>query len=210
MKQQWFKLLERIDALSLRERVFLFVSLIACMLALVDVFWLSPAQTEHKQLSQRNASQASELERLRAELKTVARPVDPSKAVRDDIAAADTRLDTLNIEIKSLVPMAQNGPALEQVLVQLLRRQDGLVLQGLTTTLKAESAVATGAQAALPPGMVKRGLELRVAGPYPDLVRYVKSLETALPALRWGALNLKSDQQPPELSLQVYVVGVQP
>jgi len=95
------------------------------------------------------------------------------------------------------------------VLVQLLRRQDGLVLQGLTT-LKAESAVATGAQAALPPGMVKRGLELRVTGPYPNLVRYVKSLETALPALRWGALNLKSDQQPPELSLQVYVVGVQP
>ena len=209
MKQQWLKLLERIDALSLRERVFLFVSLIACMLALVDVFWLSPAQTEHKQLSQRNASQASELERLRAELKTVARPADPSKEVRDDIAAADTRLDALNIEIKSLIPMAQNGPALEQVLVQLLRRQDGLVLQGLTT-LKAESAVATGAQAALPPGMVKRGLELRVTGPYPNLVRYVKSLETALPALRWGALNLKSDQQPPELSLQVYVVGVQP
>jgi hypothetical protein len=41
-------------------------------------------------------------------------------------------------------------------------------------------------------------------------MRYVKTLETAMPALRWGALTLKSEKQPPELKLQVYVVGVQP
>jgi MSHA biogenesis protein MshJ len=41
-------------------------------------------------------------------------------------------------------------------------------------------------------------------------VRYVKTLEMAMPSLRWGALQIKGDLQPPELSLQVYVVGVQP
>ena len=41
-------------------------------------------------------------------------------------------------------------------------------------------------------------------------MRYVKTLENALPSLRWGAMHLKSDQQPPELSLLVYVVGAQP
>lgn len=209
MKQQWIRMLERIDALSLRERVFLFVSVIACALALADVLWLSPAQTQYKQLTQRFASQSAELDRLRVELKAIARPEDPSVAVRADIAAAEARLDALNADIKTLVPLVQNGPELEQVLVQLLRRQDGLTLVDLTT-LKAEAATPIAGTAALPAGMSKRGLELRVAGSYAELVRYVKTLEVAMPALRWGALNLKSEQQPPELTLQVYVLGVQP
>lgn len=209
MKQQWARLLERIDALSLRERVFLFISVIACALALADVLWLSPAQTQYKQLTQRFASQGAELDRLRLELKSIARPEDPSVAIRAEILAADARLDALNADIKTLVPLAQNGPELEQVLVQLLRRQQGLTLVGLTT-LKAEAATAGAASAALPAGMGKRGLELRVSGSYAELVRYVKTLETAMPSLRWGSLNLKADEQPPELTLQVYVLGVQP
>ncbi len=215
MKQQWALLQQRIDALSLRERIFLFVSVIALVLALADVLWLSPAKTAYKQLAQRFASQSAELDRLRTELRSVAQPVDPAKVVRDDIAAANTRLETLNNEIKDLVPLAQNGPALEQVLVQFLRRQDGLVLLGLTTA-KPEATPATGGMpsgvpgASSPGGLTKKGLELRVSGPYAELVRYVKTLEGALPALRWGAMQLKSEKQPPELSLQVYVVGVQP
>jgi MSHA biogenesis protein MshJ len=209
MKQQWIRLLERIDALSLRERVFLFVSVIACALALSDVLWFSPAQTQYKQLTQRFASQSAELDRLRVELKAIARPEDPSLAVRAEIAAADSRLDALNADIKTLVPLVQNGPELEQVMVQLLRRHDGLTLMGLTT-LKTDAATPASGTAALPAGMSKRGLELRVSGSYAELVRYVKTLEAAMPALRWGALNLKSEQQPPELTLQVYVLGVQP
>lgn len=209
MKQQWQKLVERVDALSLRERIFLFVSVIATALALADVVWLSPAQTAYKQLTQRFAAQSSELDRLRTELRAVAQPVDSTKVIRDDIAAANLRLEALNAEIKLLVPMAQNGPALEQVLVQFLRKQDGLVLLGLNTT-KPEVTPANGAAPGSSAGLTKRGLELRVAGPYAELVRYVKTLEVALPSLRWGAMQLKSEKQPPELSLQVYVVGVQP
>ncbi|MDE2417230.1 MAG: hypothetical protein KGN32_05430 [Burkholderiales bacterium] len=208
MKQQWIRLLERIDALSLRERVFLFISLIACTLALADTLWLSPVQTQYKLLTQRFASQRAELERLRVELKSIARSEDPSVALRAEIAASDARLDALNADIKTLVPLVQNGPELEQVLVQLLRRQAGLTLLGLTT-LKPEAATGS-ASAVLPAGMSKRGLELRVAGSYPELVRYVKSLESAMPALRWGTLTLKGEQQPPELTLQVHVLGVQP
>ena len=67
----------------MRERVFLFVSLIAGALALADVLWLSPAQVAHKQLTQRFDKQSAELQRARDELKTVARPVDAGKVVRE-------------------------------------------------------------------------------------------------------------------------------
>lgn len=203
LKQWWQRQAVRIDALSLRERVFLFVSAIVCCVALADVLWLSPAQLAYQQTAQRFAAQSTELSRLRAELQGAARPVDASQAARDELAAIQTRLDAVNHDIQSAGQQTAGAPALEQVLVQFLRRQPGLTLLR-TGTLKPEAAGAA------PAGLSRRGIELKVAGSYPELVRYVKTLENALPALRWGSLQLKSEQQPRELTLQVYVVGVEP
>ena len=213
MKQRLEDLLAKIDALSLRERVFLMLSIIACCLALADAAWLSPAREANKKLVQQFAAQSSELVRLREELKIVSQPVDPAVAVRADIALANRRMDALNQEVNSLLPQSQNGPALEQVLVQFLKKYEGLTLLGLSTLgTQAALAVAvpgTAAAAGMPGGLIKKGMELRVTGPYAELVRYVQSLETALPSLRWGAMVLKSEVQPPVLTLQVFVLGVQ-
>jgi MSHA biogenesis protein MshJ len=210
--------LAKLDAMSLRERLFLFLSAIVCLVAVADMLWLGPVQEANKKLAKQFASQSTELGQLRDEFKALGQPVDPSKAVRDDIAVANTRLDALNEDINALLPRAKNGPDLEQVLVQFLRTQKDLTLLGLKTLQNevspAAAAAAPGSVAlaatGLPAGMTRKGLELRIAGPYADLVRYVQQLETALPALRWGAMGIKSDAQPPELTLQVFVLGVQP
>lgn len=215
MKQKWQLLASRIDAMQLRERAFLFLAIIVSCLALADTLWLTPAQVAYKQATQRFAAQGTELQRLRDELRTLAQPVDASKAVRDDIAAANLRLDAINQEIRAVAPLAQGGPAIEEALVQFLRRQEGLTLlrmgtikQDATrpTTATAPGTAATETQAVL----TRRGLELSVSGSYADLVRYVRTLENALPTLRWGALQIRATKQPPELTLQVYVVGVTP
>ncbi|MDP3700944.1 MAG: hypothetical protein Q8R72_08580 [Hylemonella sp.] len=62
-------------------------------------------------------------------------------------------------------------------------------------------ATATGVK------VKRQALELTVAGPYAELTRYVQTLEKALPALRWGAMKVNSEQQPTELTLQVWLVG---
>lgn len=213
MKQWWLIQSARIDAMSLRERVFLFLAVLFVAAALADVLWLSPAQTAHRQLMQQHAAQGVELTRLRSELAAVAQPVDANKAAREELVHAEAQLQQVMQEIKTLAPVIEGGPPLEQVLVQFLRRQSGLTLLG-TTSLAAEAttpSAAPGAAAAVS-GLNKRGLELRVAGPYAELTRYVKSLESALPSLRWGVLTLKKDkdQNDAELTLQVFVVGVQP
>ena len=212
MKQWWLTQSARIDAMSLRERAFLFLSVILVALALADVLWLSPAQTAHRLITQRYAAQGVELTRLRADLASVAQPVDANTSARQDLADAQTQLQQVMQEIKALAPVTAAGPPLEQVLVQFLRRQPGLTLVG-TTSLAPEAATAnpnTNAAAATVPGMSKRGMELRVAGSYAELGRYVKSLETALPNLRWGSVTIKKDGTGAELTLQVFVVGVQP
>ena len=209
MKQWWQSLAVRIDAMSLRERGFIFLSVILVVLAMADVLWLSPAQTAHRQVVQRHAAQAVELGRLRAEMIAVAQPVDANKSAREALAATQAQLQYVMQDIKTLAPVAENGPPLEQVLVQFLRRQPGLTL--LSTATLAPEAISTSSSAgAAVPGLSKRGLELRVAGPYTELNRYVKTLEAALPSLRWGVLTVKKGSQTAELTLQVFVVGVQP
>ena len=45
MKASWTWLAQRIDALSMRERVILFFAVLVGLLALADTLWLTPAPT---------------------------------------------------------------------------------------------------------------------------------------------------------------------
>ena len=210
MKTLWSQLAARVNALSARERVILFFSLLLAMLALIDALWLTPMQNAQRQLAQKFSSQGAELDRLRTELMIIGQAKNSNQAVRDDIAKAQQHIDSINDEINQYVPVSSGGPALDHVLVEFLRKQNGLTLLS-TTTLKDESmmqALAGAVLAASTGGLMRRGLELRVAGPYNELTRYVKTLETALPNLRWGAMQLKVNKQVPELTLTVYVLGV--
>ncbi len=203
----------RINALSLRERVFLFLAVIASCMALADVLWLSPAQVAHKQLTQRFEKQSADLQRAREELKTVAQPADAGRAARDEIAAINTQLESVNLSIKEVLPDTARATPLAQALGQLLRRHAGLTL--VRTSAMAPEVVTiepgqVAGAAALPVGLTRQGIELTVAGAYPDLTQYVKTLESAMPQVRWGVMTLKSDTLPPELTLQLFLLGVQP
>lgn len=205
---------DRIDALSQRERLFLFVSALAIIIGVADTFWLSPALTAQRQLVLRFSAQTQELNQLRTDLQASGMPTSANASARDDVARVNARLDELDQEIKRLIPNAQTNSDLEHLLVQFLRQEPGLTLLG-TRTLQDDTAVPAAAPpvpgaAALPVGLRRQGMELRVTGAYADLVRYVKALETGLPGLRWGSMVLRSEGRTPELNLQVYVVGVQP
>ena len=214
MKLWWATQSARINALSLRERVFLFLSVLASCMALADVLWLSPAQVAHKQLTQRFEKQSTELQRARVELTTVVRPVDTSKAVRDEIAVARHRLELIDLNIKEAFPVTTDATPLARALVQLLRRHEGLTLVR-TSAVAPDTAVAGAMPTAVagagvqPAGLTRQGVELTVSGSYHALTRYVEALEKALPQVRWGTMNLKSEKQPPELTLQLFLVGVQ-
>lgn len=204
MKAWWTRQAARIDALSARERAFIFVSLLASVMALADVLWIEPANQAHQRLAQQVAAQTQEVDRLRAQLAATPAPVDANQVLRTEIAALQTQRDAGQQAIAQA--SSQGGLALEPVLTEFLRRRPGLTLVS-TATLGAPGA---DAKDAVPAGLARRGVELRVSGPYSELVMYLRSLEKALPELRWGTMQLRSEKQPPELSLQVFVLEVQP
>ncbi len=206
MKRGWTNLAARIDALSLRERVFLFATLLIASLLLADLLWLGPLQAVHKQLTQRVSAQGVELDRLREELGSSGAQTGPTQQAREELAQLRERLAQVNQAIAATPVAAADATPLSRVLAHFLRRHEGLQLVR-TATLAPDSRTATPAE----PVVVRRqGLELTVAGPYAELNRYVQTLERALPALRWGPMKLTSDGRTAELTLQVWLVGEAP
>ena len=197
---------------------FLFLSVLACLLGVGDSVWLSPARMEHTQLTQQFAKQSAELQRLRNELKALPPPVDPSAAVSVELALVNDRLETLDKSIKEMTVTSKDVAPLALALRHFLQRYDNVSLVR-TATLAPPPAVAAVPAANAAPGtgpisksndLVRQGMELSLTGSYPELVRVVQTLENAMPTLRWGEMHLQSARQPPQLTLQVFVVGDQP
>lgn len=202
MKRWWSVVAARIDAFSLRERVMIFASALACCMAVVNVLWLTPVQTAYKQLTQRFVAQNTELQKLQNELASSRNEAGPGSAMRNELMQIKTRLEVVNQQIAKMPAATPGETSLSKVLVHFLRRYEGLTLVR-TTTLALDPKVLEESAAA---GLHRQGLELTVAGSYPQLIRYVQTLERAMPALRWGSMKIDADKQPVLLTLQVSLV----
>ncbi len=216
MKAWWNRQCSRIDTLALRERLLLWVVALVCCLAAADTFWLSPAQTAHRKLATELSRENAELETMRAQLQAHGQAtsgLDPIVAAREQIARTRALIEQINRDIVEASNLSDQSNTLPKVLVQFLRKHERLTLVR-TATLAGDLSGARGlapTTAERSAASVRRqGLELTVSGPYLELMNYVRTLEQALPTLRWGNMKLSSEKQPPQLTLQVYLVGVQP
>jgi MSHA biogenesis protein MshJ len=198
-------LVTRLDVLSVRERIFFFVSAVLCSAALFDAVWLSPAQTVHKQLTVRLDKQGAELQRMRELVKTTVKTNEVPAPIDEELQRLALQTDQINALIRDLLPRSQGTP-LVQALTHLLRRHPGLTL--VQTSVLAPEVAGPGntKSTGLPQGLNRQGVAITVAGAYPDLNRFVSTLEAQLPHVRWGAMNLKSEKGQPELTLQLFVL----
>ena len=132
MKKWWDIVSVRIDALTLRERVFLFLSAIACCVVLADLVWLTPAQNQQRQMAQSFEKQTLQLQNLRTIVSGTARAMvdDPARPLREELGQIRSRLPVLDEEIRSVAaPASLKGMSpLAQTLGEFLKRHDGLVL----------------------------------------------------------------------------------
>lgn len=209
VKRSWGRTATRVDAMSLRERVFLFMTLLLLLLLLGNLLWVAPAQDRLRLVSQRFSAQDGELQALREELKSTSGETGTARLMREELAQIKARLAEVNEEIAQVPQAKPDETPLSKVLVHFLRRHEGLTLVRAATLppeQRVSQTAADGAQV-----LVRRqAVELTVAGPYGELTRYVETLERALPALRWGGMKVNSEEAPTQLTLQVWLVGATP
>ena len=216
----WERQARRIDALSLRERAILFLSVAAVLAALFDTLVLTPQAARAKQRSEAQARQAAEMKALREQFVSVSRSSDePAAQSRRQLEAAQAERARLDDQLRQAGSVSA-GEGLSAVLQRLLARQPGLVLERLTllddapVVAPAGSGPAAAQRPALPlmAGMSWQGVELQVQGRYLDTQRYLQALERELPGLRWGEMQLKAAGQgeAPRLQAQLFLLKVQP
>ena len=197
---------KRIDGLSLRERAFMFISLAAALVAVADALVISPRLAEQKALLAQRQTQTAQINTLRTELAGGGANADtPAAKLARQLAEARTRQQALDAEIARGLAQGAQGARLSDLLERVLRRYERLTLLRLATVAPSAAPTAPALNAATD-GLPLQGVEISVRGSYPDLAQYVADTESALPALRWGALSIVSGGEQPVLNARVYLL----
>ena len=197
----------RFDHLNLRERVCSFLILIVCFLTGVHVVGLLPAQSAYNATVLLLQKQELELLKARADLKANNVLGGSDSSARVELAALQNSIKAAKQLLQDSSTSSALASPLAETLVYLLRRQDNLKLIQLVTVTDISQA-SKEVVSALPTGLALQGLELTVAGTYPELSRYVVILEQELKGIRWGAMKLKSEKLPPELTIQIFLLVI--
>ncbi len=205
---------KRIDGLSLRERAIMFVSLAIALVAVADGLVISPRLAEQKALLAQRQAQATEINTLRMTLAGGGAAADtPAARLARQLTEARARQQALDTQIARGLAQGAQGARLPDLLERVLRRYERLTLLRLATVAPTANPAAQTPESTLgkagsaPP---LQGVEIVLRGSYPDLAQYVADTESALPALRWGALSIIGGSEQPVLTARVYLLGAAP
>lgn len=225
MQTYWKNMAARIDALSMRERLMVFIAVAGVLITLLNFLFINPLIKRQKQLSeqivqsqQSTAAMQSQIQDLLTNSST-----DPDLALQVKLAQLRSQAalsgKTLD-DIQSKLVSPKQMPAL---LADILQHNRSVRLIALKTfpveILNAKTATQSGAKT-IPPvadtpmdvdtgnHIYKHGVEISVAGNYLDLTRYLGEIETLPWRMFWGkAIMAVADDHTVTLTLRLYTLS---
>ncbi len=190
---------DRLDAMSLRERVLIFLAVAVVIVAIADSVLFDPILRRQKVNSQRIQQQEDEIRTMQAQVQAYAQPRtgDNANAKRQrlekrklELAALDRELGARQSELvppehmaKMLSEIVKRNPDIELVSLR------SLPASGLTESLTA--ILSSGGLA-----LYRHGIEIAVSGSYLKMLTYVGQLERLPAKIMWGNMELRADAYP--------------
>jgi MSHA biogenesis protein MshJ len=213
MKAQWARLSGRIDAMTLRERIAIFVAAVAALLFLMNSLVLEPLFARNHMLADQIRQQDMQVDAANAgvQAQMAAFNTNPD-------AAAQKRLAELNRDAAALagsLRAMQHGlvapEKMGQLLQQLLRSNGKLKLLSLRTL--PVSGMGPKADAKAAPAqrelLYRHGVEVVLQGGYLDMLDYMEALEGSPQQVFWGRAQLDAHEYPNStLTLTLYTLGL--
>jgi MSHA biogenesis protein MshJ len=203
MKSEVRRIVERIDAASLRERVLIFLALVLTLTLVVNYALIDPLRTSQRLLASETTQRQGELKTIQAEMRRLAAAdgADPN-------ANQARRAETLRAELSVLEAkvLAEQGrftapDRIRDVLDEMLQRNRRLELLDLRTLPVA--VLDSGKR------VYRHGVELTVKGTYLELFEYLSAMEKLPTQLYWGKAELEVVNHPlARLKLVVYTVSL--
>lgn len=201
----WSGLATKLDARTPRERVIIFVVLLAVLYGLADLALFSPQARERKRLELQMADYQRRLTLSADILDQTAIRADPAAVARLRLEAAQKALAERSRTLEGLSSRLIAPREMPKVLEGLSQRQANLKLLSLKTlNVEAVGALA----AAQPGGLYRHGVELVLEGSYAALAAYLERIERMPYGVYWGGMELDATSYPSlTLKLTLYTLS---
>ncbi len=212
------ELMRKVDALSVRERVILFVLLLAAIWATVDALLLAPQDRARRGEQQKVAQAREQLAQAEQVLTARASQPDPRRDARQRLESARGNLAARLRTAAGLQARMVAAKDMPKLVRDMLGDQPGLRLASLETLAPEPitpmpPAAAGVAEASAPPAdaaLFRHGVRLTLVGDYAALTRYMERLEHLPFGFYWAHAELDAVAHPEiSLTLILYTLSLE-
>ncbi|MDX8400102.1 MAG: agglutinin biogenesis protein [Gallionellaceae bacterium] len=221
MKQHWKNILDKVDSMSLRERVLIFAAAAFLLVWLIETSFLEPLLTQQKKLS-------AQMSQQQQDMKLIQKQVEATVKAKNDIEHSPTKirlseakqqLADSNVFLKGYRERLVEPGKMAQLLQQVLNKNNRLQLVNLKTlpvtpllekkkSIKPIFSILKNAPE-LDKQVFKHGVELTIRGNYLDILKYLKSIENLPTQMFWGKAEMHVDRHPTvSLTLTLYTLSL--
>jgi MSHA biogenesis protein MshJ len=210
LKTQFKGFIDRIDAMSLRERGLIFVTLLVA-LYFVAVNVLFGSVNSEKDRLQKQVNQLHEETRaLESQVQVIAGggENDPDTVKRKKIASLQENLKTMDVAFNRVTAGLVPPKEMSKLVEQMLLKNHGLEVikvESLPSTPLLEGSAGGGSDGSM---VYKHGMRIELKGSYLDILRYLRSLEGLEWKVFWGQVTLQTEKYPvSKVSLLIYTLS---
>ncbi len=194
---------ERIDALTLRERVLLFAAIVAVTYGLVVIAAIHPLEARARTVKAELAEVHAKTIAVDTRLDTLLAPGTRARE-RAQLEMLGSKIRVLKRRLARLTGALIPAREMPALLREALARTPGVTLVALTD----EGTTAMRRNPKSKPFLYRHEMVLAVRGPYPALVRYLAALAHTRKHVLWGRVTLKAGGYPfSTLRLRVYTLS---
>ena len=218
LRQQFKQIETRIDALSLRERGILFLTILGVLFWIATGVVFSSLRQEQQRLEQTVRGKLNELQTINTqnEATRIRLAQDPEALAKAKVAELKERLKTDEASVAHIIRGLVPPRDMPQLVQQILAKNQGLQmikLENLPAEALDEGKAAAAGQPVATTNNAARayrhGVRIELRGRYVDIVRYLRALESLPSKVFWGEVRFESEAYPlSRVTLVIYTISL--
>lgn len=202
---------DRIDAMSLRERVLVFLAVAVVLIAIAESAFFEPILRRQKLGAQKIQQQQDEIHTMQLQLQAFAqaRASDGASAKRQRLEKRKLELAALDGDIVARQSELVTPERMAKMVSAMIRRNPEIELVSLKSLPATSLIQAERATISSPTGvfLYRHGVELVVSGRYMSMLTYVDQLERLPGKMFWGSMELQGTYPTVKLKIVLYTLS---
>jgi MSHA biogenesis protein MshJ len=215
--------IEKIDALTIRERAMIMLAILAVLIFTWDKLFMMPLDAKRKSMNAEFEIKRAELAALSIQVQQaiMAQAVDPNAASRDKLAQLRIELAGIESRVRDTTVDMIEPTRMPEVLRSVINQINNLTLTNLkglgssplvaVTEAKPSPETEAGTEADNQYGSAafKHGLQIRLRGDYLTTLEYLRRMEKLQWRVFWDSLEFRVGEYPDaESVLTIYTLSL--